>query len=131
MLFAAAAVLTVPVASATPSLQTFGTSGVTGVFDCPWNQAHTACSWEQFDYYKGTAIHTPTSVYSSFQDARGTATVSGEISATSYLPTLHAYAYSNPAATGTPGTPYCGSSKADATVWGVQGYITTVPPRFC
>lgn len=111
-----------PMASATPTLQTFGVNGNTGVFNCPYNVTQTACPWSEFTAYNGTTTVTATSASSYYSDARGTAIVSGEISTTSYLPTLHAYASSNPAATGTPGTPYGGSSMADANIWGVQGY---------
>lgn len=121
LLMAAGAILLIPLASATPTLQTFGVSGVTGVFNCPWNAARTQCGWSEFTPYTGATVHTPTSVTSLASDARGTARVSGEISTTSYLPTLHAYAYSNPSATGTPGKPYGGSSIADANIWSVQG----------
>lgn len=114
-----------PVASATPTLQSFGVSGVTGVYNCPYNSTGTECNWSEFTYAWGTTVHTPTSASSIASDARGMASVSGEISPTSYLPTLHAYAYSNPAFAGTPGLPYGGSSRADANVWGVQGYTYT------
>lgn len=119
---AATSLLLAPVASATPTLTTFGVSGNAGVFNCPWNADRTRCNWSEFQYYNGVPVHTPTGVTAIAADERGEARISGEISSTSYLPSLHAYAYSNPAATGTPGTPYGGSSVADANIWGVQGY---------
>lgn len=104
-------------ALATPTLTTFGVNASTAVFDCPWNAAHTACDWSQFQSYDGATTHTATSVSSIAHDQRGTAAASGEISAASYLPTLHAYASSNPNYGGP-----AGSSIADANIWGVQGY---------
>lgn len=109
-------------AFATPTLQTFAVNGATGVFDCPWNAAHTDCPWTQFSAWDGATTVTATSVTSVAQDFRGTAAVSAEISTTSYLPTLHAYAQSNPAYNSAPGSANGGSSRADANVWGVQGY---------
>ena len=108
--------------SAAPTLQAFGVNGSTAVFDCAWNQAHTACPWTGFTNYTGTTNASATSVTSVDKDVRGEARVSGEISATSYLPTLHAFARSNPLSSGALGTPYGGSARADANVWGVQGY---------
>ena len=129
ILIAAGVVLVLPAASATPSLQSFAANGSTAVFNCPWNSAHTTCNWSQFQSYNGATI-SAASISSVTEDARGKAAVSAEISATSYLPSLHAYAYSNPAATGAPGAPYGGASRADANVWGVQGYRYTGDTAF-
>lgn len=115
----------IPHVSATPTSSTFGVSGVTAVFNCPWNRDHTACNSSEFSHYNGTTVHTPTQATSIASDARGTARASGEISASTFLPRLRAFASSSPAATGSPGTPYGGSSRADANVWGVQGYTYT------
>ncbi|QYF92844.1 hypothetical protein KY495_19320 [Massilia sp. PAMC28688] len=124
-IFAAGSLIVASQAWASPTLTTFGSSAQTGVFDCAWNAARTACNLVSNDDYNGTTVHRPTGVLSQSSDARGSAWASAEISTTSYLPSLHAYAYSNPAATGPSNTNYGGSSWADANVWGVQGYTYT------
>lgn len=67
-------------------------------------------------------VAVPTSASSLSQDARGKAAASAEISGTSYLPSLHAYARSDQEYGPVAGAPYGGSTRADANVWGVQGY---------
>lgn len=122
-IFAAAlALLVLPAlpASATPSLNTFGANGSTAVFDCPWNASHTSCDFSQLTSYNGVTSVSATGIGSVAQDIRGTAAVSAEIGTDSWLPVLHAYASSNPDYAGT--GPYGGSARADANVWGVQGY---------
>lgn len=111
-------------AYSTPTLQAFGTNGEVAVFDCSYTSvAHTDCPFGTgFTGYKGTKTSSPTSVNALDMDIRGRAAVSGEVSPTSYLPTLHAYASSNPAYNGVLTSRYGGSSRADSNVWGVQGY---------
>ncbi len=124
-LAAAGAVLVLPAANATPTLQTFGINAVTEVSNCAWNAAHTQCDWIASGVNITTPIRSATSASSSASDARGSAWVSGEISATSYLPSLHAYASSNPDAAGVPGAPYGSTAAAYGGIWGVQSYVYT------
>jgi hypothetical protein len=124
--------LSAALAQATPTLINAGINGYSGTVDCRF-QINGGCRWSgalASGYsVDGSVSHTPTSATSLVVDPlRGTASSTGYMSATSYLPELHAYASSNgsysPQLGNSDPTRYTGvwSAFADANIWGVQGY---------
>lgn len=126
------ALMVTALAHATPTLINAGISGFSGTVDCRF-QINGVCRWSgaQPSGYSvdGTVTRTPTSATTLVVDPlRGTASSAGYMSATSYLPELHAYASSNgsyaPNLGNTNPTIFTGawSAFADANIYGVQGY---------
>lgn len=112
---------------ATPTLSSAAIMGAVGTGECA-ETATGGCSWTSIDYASSSSITRSSGTFSR-ADAPGTAAASGNASATSYLPELHAYARSNPAHTHSgPVPPWMPTATglfhglADANIWGVQGY---------
>jgi hypothetical protein len=132
VLVVASALINVSIAQAAPTLINAGLNGYSGTLDCRY-RTNGQCDWAStnptgYDML-GTTTLTSTSAASQVVDPlRGTASSSANLSASSYLPELHAVASSNGAYSPSLGNAnpaiYTGewSSIADANIWGVQAY---------
>lgn len=121
-------------ANATPTLTNVGANGSAGTVDCQIRLSNGRCDWhpvtsgQSFDRTGTASINASGASFSVIDPARGSASSSAAMSATSYLPELHAYAQTNAgyAPTRTNSNPARWSDEwhgaADATIVGVQGY---------
>lgn len=129
----AAGLLGCAMAEATPTLDNAGLAGNSYIMDCRFATSdHQCVGFRQPGTVfrpTGTSTHDATSASSAAFDAlRGSTMSSGNINASSYLPSLHGYASSNPSYRPALGnadpTRYTGewSSLLFSENWGVQGY---------
>lgn len=121
-------------ANATPTLTNVGANGSAGTVDCQIRLSNGRCDWhpltpgQSFDRTGTASINASGASFNVIDPARGSASSSAAMSATSYLPELHAYAKTNagyaPVRVNTNPTRWSDEwhGAADATIVGVQGY---------